>query len=190
LVKLVDSETTIIHNIKIQLKKIIDFFKVNQGYIIIEDTLQSLRASFHFNPTTGNIEYTHWQHKKDEISPYTFIKTTPLNIYMNRIEYYKGMCAPMKNKSLDKISQHCEYLYYNRQNKEKTYRDILQVCKQRMDESKKKPANQYLQNCTNKIEGSTLEASGGRKKKSRKTGRNKKRRTHKRRKNKSRNLYR
>ena len=187
--KLQDTANAIIHNIKIQLKKIINFFKLKQGYIIIEDPLQNLRASFHFNPKIGGIEYKSWQYKKDEITPYTFIKTDPLHIFMNRIEYYKGMCIPMKDKSLDKISQHCEYLYYNRRNLT-SYRGIFDLCKQKMDESKKKLANQYLNNCTNVIEGTTLKSSGGRKKKSRKNSHRKKRRTHKRRKNKSRNLYR
>ena len=161
----------IIDLINVQLSLIIDFFKRGQKVTFIYENKRQ-QIIFEMVRETNNVRGT--------IVPYgqtlpvvSFVRTVPLPILSSKIKFYSGMCDPQPSKSLDKISQHCEYLYSNRRGKTTT-RDIIKLCSDEMTKAKEKPSNTYLSNCKNRIANTMVPTSGGFiKRKRRKTHRKK-----------------
>jgi hypothetical protein len=156
--------------IKQQLGKIRSFFD-NKGKIMLD-----YRMIFKKEASGNKIIVV----PNESTNPFSKNRMSPdsipiFTIKKGEIKYYAGMCDP--TTSLEKISQHCEHLYYGRINNTGK-RDRYNLCASKIAKAATTPTKTYLSNCTNFELTSKVAKSGGknkrrRRKTNKKTRRNK-----------------
>ena len=178
---------SVIYSIKEQLSTIINFFNNGHRVIFILDSIHNTKIEFYIDADNHKIIYS--KIDKPDLSITTVYAKRIVPINSSRLLFQGGMCDPKKNVSLDKISQHCEYLYYGRIVNKDVFSfftgDKISKCANRLEKTKDIQAA-YLQNCQTSRGGTYKK----KKKRTQRKSRHNKRRTTKRRKKKSPFLYR
>jgi len=181
------TEKTIIYNIKEQLSNIINFFNNGHKVIFIFDSIHNVKIEYYIDADKLEIVSRSVSTPIQSVQNIYSEKIVPINA--STIILRKGMCRPTKGVSLDKLSQHCENLYYGRIVNKDVFSfftgDKISKCANRLQKTKD-IHNTYLQNCQVSRYGGTYKKKKRTQKKSRRT----KRKTNKQRKKKSPFLYR